>query len=112
MKESIMRDMLEFLSRMDYRKAPVDISYLMHVRMMELGVSIDPYQMLKKTSTKKALDDLKDIEQEVRSSNDPLYNGALAAVAGNVIDYGVGPNFDINKTQMTKNILKTKIFIF
>lgn len=96
-KERIMRDMLEFLSRTDYRKAPVEMTYLMHVRMMELGVSVDPYHVLKETSTRKALDELEYMEQEVRSSKDPMYNGALAAVAGNVIDYGAKNMLDLHE---------------
>ncbi|MFW3146727.1 MAG: damage-control phosphatase ARMT1 family protein [Thermoplasmatota archaeon] len=96
-EENIMRDMLFLLSEVDYEQAPVDISLIMHDRMVELGVSEDPYKELKIYSTGKALEMLPGLESEVRSSKDPLYEGALAAIAGNVMDYGAKNMLDIHE---------------
>lgn len=96
-KDIIMRDMLDFLSKVDFDQAPVDISFLMHERMMELGVSSDPYLELKDLSTSQALHDLKDIEEEVDNSEDPLKDSAYAAIAGNVIDFGAKNMLDLHE---------------
>jgi len=96
-KIRVMRDMLSMLSRMDYDKAPVDVSLMMHLRMMELGVSRDPYHHLKVTSTEKALLAVKDIESAIRTSDDPIYGSILSSLAGNVIDYGAKNQLDLHE---------------
>jgi uncharacterized protein with ATP-grasp and redox domains len=96
-EESVVREMLELLSGMDYDQAPVDVSLLMHERMMELGVSRDPYRDLKHFSTQKALDMVHEIEEEVLGADDPIYEAVLASLAGNVIDYGAKNELDLHE---------------
>lgn len=96
-KESIVREMLHLLYSMDYDQAPVDVSRSMHVRMLEMGASSDPYFDLKRLSTRKALDMVGDIEKEVLSSPDPIHDAVLVSLAGNVIDYGAKNELDLHE---------------
>ncbi|MBN1389923.1 MAG: DUF89 family protein [Candidatus Thermoplasmatota archaeon] len=86
--EEIVREMLSLFSSMRYDQAPVDVSLIMHKRMLDLGVSVDPYRMLKEISTRKALEMVGEIEREVLSAKDPIFDAILVSMAGNVIDYG------------------------
>jgi uncharacterized protein with ATP-grasp and redox domains len=96
-EEKVVREMLYLLSSMEYDKAPVDVSLIMHDRMMELGVSEDPYKELKHYSTSKALEMVKDIEKELEGVPDPIYDAVLASLAGNVIDYGAKNELDLHE---------------
>ncbi|MFO8050551.1 MAG: ARMT1-like domain-containing protein [Thermoplasmatota archaeon] len=95
-RENIMKEMLSFLSQVNFDIAPVDLSYKLHQRMVDLGVSDDPYHGLKVISTEQALKDLEVIEKEIKGSVDPLFDSALAALAGNVIDYGAKNMLDLH----------------
>jgi uncharacterized protein with ATP-grasp and redox domains len=96
-KVRVMREMLSLLSEMEYEKAPVDVSLIMHNRMMEIGVVDDPYHALKVTSTSKALETVKKIEKEITLSEYPVYESILASLAGNVIDYGAKNQLDLHE---------------
>ncbi|MBN1538836.1 MAG: DUF89 family protein [Candidatus Thermoplasmatota archaeon] len=96
-EEKVVREMLSLLSSMSYDQAPVDVSLTMHNRMIELNVSADPYCMLKKNSTKKALEMVGAIESEVLSGKDPIFDAILVSMAGNVMDYGAKNMLDLKE---------------
>jgi len=96
-EEAVVREMLSILSTMDYKQAPVDVSLVMHDRMIQLGVSRDPYKRLKDLSTKRALEHVRSIEKEVLEAEDPIYEAVLASLAGNVIDYGAKNELDLHE---------------
>lgn len=64
----------------------------------------DPYGKLKKETNRAALRLLPDLRRVIAAARDPLAAALHAAVAGNIIDLGIGHKFDIN-TDITR-ILK------
>jgi len=57
----------------------------------------DPYQKIKKACTQQALELYPMLKQAVRDSADPLKTAVKAAIAGNVIDFGITREFDLKK---------------
>ncbi len=75
----------------------------------------DPYKKLKKESTQKVKDLLKNFYEIVYSSSFPLYTAAKLCIAGNVIDFGIYSEVDILndiKTILRKNIAINDFKIF
>jgi len=57
----------------------------------------DPYAALKRESNAATLGILPDLEEEIEKAADPLDAALHAAVAGNIIDLGIGHEFDIER---------------
>lgn len=60
--------------------------------------SDDPYAELKRRSNEVALDLYPTAERFVKRSKDPLRSAFLCAVAGNVLDFGIGTGYDDPET--------------
>ncbi|MCD6129607.1 MAG: DUF89 family protein, partial [Deltaproteobacteria bacterium] len=70
----------------------------------------DPYKEIKKESTEKGLALYPSLKDEVEKSNDKLLTAIRIAIAGNVIDFGVNRNFNIEEEIDT--VLKKDFAIF
>jgi hypothetical protein len=57
----------------------------------------DPYYNIKKEHTRYLLRLYPDLKERVVSSSDPLLSAIKLAIAGNIIDFGPNPDFDIEK---------------
>lgn len=58
----------------------------------------DPFHDLKQKSTKKALELYPALKEITASAQDPLDTAVRLSIAGNIIDFGANPDFDIEKT--------------
>ncbi|MCU0799077.1 MAG: damage-control phosphatase ARMT1 family protein [Candidatus Thermoplasmatota archaeon] len=90
-----LKDMFE---NMGAELTPVDVSVLIHARMLESGGSEDPYAEMKQVSTDRALEMRDRVLDRLRSSKDPLFESALVSMAGNVMDYGAMNQLDMDAT--------------
>ncbi len=88
----------EMFDGMGGELTPVDVSVLIHARMLESGGSEDPYSEMKRVSTQRALEMKGRVLERVRSSKDPLFEASLASMAGNVMDYGAMNQLDMEAT--------------
>jgi len=88
----------EMFDGMGGELTPVDVSVLIHARMLESGGSEDPYSEMKRVSTERALEMKGRVLARVRSSKDPLLEASLASMAGNVMDYGAMNQLDMEAT--------------
>ena len=57
----------------------------------------DPYRDIKSDCTRRALALYPDLDQMVKKAPDPLRMAVRAAVAGNIIDFGVKEDFDLER---------------
>ena len=96
--EKAMRNVLRLLSGADYDCTPTRIAYLIHREVEALAGSSDPYLNLKRKSTERMLDMEGELRRRIREAVNPLYEAALIAVVGNVIDYGAKNLFDLGET--------------
>lgn len=83
---------------MNWNTCPPDIADVMYNIIRKESKEDDPYRTVKKECNDIALGMYPELKKMVERSAKPLLTAVRLAIAGNVIDYGAGPNFDINRT--------------
>jgi len=78
-------------------RTPANLSQPAYEIVSELTGSRDPYAEQKRLNNTAALEVLPDVAAMVAAAQDPLDAALHAAVAGNVIDLGIGHAFDIER---------------
>jgi len=78
-------------------RTPANLSQPVYEIVAELTGNRDPYAEQKRLNNDAALEVLPDVAAMVAAADDPLDAALHAAVAGNVIDLGIGHTFDIEK---------------
>lgn len=76
---------------------PPETGRLIYEKVREITGQLDPYKQIKSESTKKALTLYPSLKKIVEKSGDTLLTAVRIAIAGNVIDFGVNRDFDIEK---------------
>ncbi len=74
--------------------APVKASDV-HALVRAISGHPDPYRAAKRKATEEALQLLPALRARVRDSADPLATAVRLAIAGNIIDLGVAPEYDL-----------------
>ncbi len=93
----VLRCVAEYAARVSLEQSPAAMSCpVYHIVSRETGVS-DPYRAIRKRTNDEALILLPTLREVIGRSDDPLDAAAHAAVAGNIIDLGIGHNFDISR---------------
>lgn len=90
-----LRSILLSIVSLDPLRIPVEnVTVILHKAYELLGVK-DPYYRAKHESNNLAVGMLPKLREAVDCSNDPLYTACKLAIAGNVIDMVIIPDFDI-----------------
>lgn len=76
-------------------QTPAALSQPVYAILSELSGIADPYRRQKEETNHVALELLPDLRRRIESSPDPLDTALHAAVAGNIIDMGIGHKFDV-----------------
>ena len=87
--ETILREVLETVARMDYCQTPPAMAQRIHRRIRELTGQPDPYREAKEQLNVMAWDLIPAFEQRIGSDRDPLELAVRLAIAGNLMDLGV-----------------------
>jgi len=74
---------------------PIEMGREIHAIVRELTGNADPYRAAKAASNQQALALYPALRRYVHDAADPLRAAAALAAAGNVIDYGPNPRFDL-----------------
>ena len=77
-----------------FDQAPARVSTLLH-RLMRLESGSDPYRQIKEAYNRKALEKLSEIRR-MAHGEDRLAGSVRAAIAGNVIDFGIYDTVDLD----------------
>ncbi len=77
--------------------SPPESGRLVYRKVSEITGNKDPYKEIKNQSTEKTLSLYPFLKDQVQKSHDPLITAIRVAIAGNVIDFGPGSSFDIEK---------------
>lgn len=97
-RERAMRTFFDHMARADYDQSPPELVAESHrVIRSILGIE-DPYREIKEAFNDKMLARYGEFKDLVESAEDPFDMAARLAVAGNIIDYGPGKPFDVDKT--------------
>lgn len=86
--ETMIREVMAWISEMDLTLSPPALAQRIHRKLREITGVEDPYDEDKKAHNQMALDLIPGIEKAVKASSDPLVTAVHYAIAGNIIDMG------------------------
>ncbi len=88
-------EMLDLFSANRYNFTPPELAWKFHqIFARETGIT-DPFRQEKVRSTELGLELLKELRERVYASANPFSTALRLAVGGNIIDFGVNPDFDL-----------------
>ncbi len=96
-KREILNLIAKEIEKVDLRLPPAFISKVVYEIVYKVTGVEDPFKLIKERSNMEALSMFHDLEKRVLSSRDPFYSALLVAVAGNIIDLGIGHAFDLKR---------------
>ena len=91
----VIQETLLTLQTLPLGATPPEIGTKVHTLVRELTGNQDPYQKVKKESTEKALALLPKLRSIVAEAEDPLEAAVRISIAGNIIDFGPSPDYDL-----------------
>lgn len=83
------------VENIDLNRTPAELSKRVYSIVSDVTGIADPYSNAKKQSNREALSIIPDVERMIAGSDDPLVTALHVAVAGNVIDLGIGHEFNL-----------------
>ena len=86
------------IAALDPLKSPAENSSLILFEVYRLLGEDDPYQKAKAASNELARTYLPVLERVVSANKDPLLTALKASVAGNAIDMGINPDYDVSES--------------
>src|SRR4030043_1741566 len=99
--EQVVREVLRLTADLDMSQSPPAIGQQIHRLIRKLIGNNDPYHELKQRFNYLALKICAELEEYLRTSEDPLGTAVRLAIGGNIIDLGVKTSikeFDIERT--------------
>lgn len=109
--ELVLRKVLHAISKMDMNRTPPEMGAFIHRIVKEVSNNEDPYKKVKRKFNQIALGLYPDLVKLRDESANPFETAVRLAIAGNIIDFGVG--ISIDKSLLFKTIeqaLSEKLF--
>jgi len=92
--ERVLREVLSAASQMDMQVSPPVMGQQIHRLIRQLTGQDDPYRQVKDEFNKLALQWYGKFKARIDKSDEPLETAVRLAIAGNIIDFGVGNHLD------------------
>ncbi|MHA1866087.1 MAG: damage-control phosphatase ARMT1 family protein [Candidatus Heimdallarchaeaceae archaeon] len=108
-KKNIVKNINLLLDKIDKRYSPIEINFEVFSKISSLSGIYDPLKELKEQSNLNAYQLLPYVKEEKRKSKDVLFSLIKAAVAGNIIDFSINKEVNLQKT--LKEVLKSNFAI-
>lgn len=100
-QEQVVRGALREISGIDLSLSSPAMGQKIHRLVRELSGDPDPYLAAKKRTNRLALDLYPEIRSRVREASNPLEMAVRMAIAGNVIDFGIGSPIEEDTLRQT-----------
>jgi uncharacterized protein with ATP-grasp and redox domains len=94
LREKVMGEVLEEVSRMDFNRAAVEIGAEIHRTLREASGNPDPYRAIKDRSNRRMLALYPHFSEQINSAEDPLEMAIRLAISANIIDFGAIQDLD------------------
>jgi len=107
--QNVLREVTKELLKSDWESTPPELAHKVHSIVKRITNENDPYKDVKKESNDLVLKIYPELKDSVKKSRDPLKTAVRLAIAGNIIDFGVVEEFDLEKT--IREVLKKKFAI-
>ncbi len=95
--KKLLDDVGDSIKNISLHDTPVESGAIVYNRIKEITNNEDPYKQIKATSIKEALELYPLLENYIQESDDPLLTAIRIAVAGNVVDFGMSKEFDLER---------------
>ena len=99
--EQVLREMAKKISTMDLNQSPPLMGREIHRTVRALTGVDDPYREVKDFYNRFAMDMYDDLKNKVAASVTPLETAVKLAIAGNIIDFGVSGDLDVELVRDT-----------
>ena len=107
--QKVLREVTKELLESDWESTPPELAHKVHYIVKRITNENDPYKDVKKESNDLVLKIYPELKDKVKSSRDPLKTAVRLAIAGNIIDFGVEQEFDLERT--IREVLKKQFAI-
>jgi len=99
--EAVIRDVLREMSAIDLGQTAPAMARRIHHLVREHSADPDPYLRVKEQTNRFASSLLPEVRERVRRARDPLEMAVRMAIAGNIIDFGLGAPVDLTTLRGT-----------
>ena len=93
----ILSEVAAYLAGLPIEATPPEIGRRIYRLIADNTGVADPYLKIKELCTQQALALYPEMKQRVAASSDPLLTALRVAIAGNIIDFGIGVDFDLTE---------------
>lgn len=99
--EQVLRKVILLLGEMDLRQTPPAMGQKIHRIIREITNNPDPYLEIKNRFNNLAMEMYCELKQQIENSADSFETAVRLAIAGNIIDFGVGGGLKQAKIERT-----------
>jgi len=96
-QKQILDEVGKLIESFSMKHTPAEYGAEVYTIISEITVVKDPYKQIKENSIKEAKELIPDLKNVIENSADPLLMAVRAAIAGNIIDFGVNQAFDLKE---------------
>ena len=107
--QKVLWEVTKELLESDWESTPPELAHKVHSIVKRITNETDPYKDVKKESNDLVLRMYPELEETVKMSRDPLRTAVRLAIAGNIIDFGVVQEFNLERT--IREVLKKQFAI-
>jgi len=107
--ERVLREVAKKLLESNWDSTPPELAHQVHSIVKRITNEKDPYKEVKRESNDSVLKLYPELKEKVNQSRDPLRTAVRLAIAGNIIDFGVPQQFNLEET--IREVLKKRFAI-
>lgn len=98
LKERFTLEMISLYQDVWNKSSSPEFARELHIKLKNYTGNHDPYEVTKKQCNDLVLNMYSDLKNQVITSDDPFGTALRLAIAGNIIDYAAGNDFDVHAT--------------
>jgi uncharacterized protein with ATP-grasp and redox domains len=98
LQERVLREVTKKLLESNWDSTPPELAHQVHSVVRRITNEKDPYKGVKRESNDLVLKLYPELKEKVKESRDPLRTAVRLAIAGNIIDFGVPKEFNLEET--------------
>jgi uncharacterized protein with ATP-grasp and redox domains len=98
LQEMVLREVTKKLLESNWDLTPPELAHQVHSIVRKITNEKDPYKKVKRESNDSVLKLYPELKEKVNQSRDPLRTAVRLAIAGNIIDFAVLQEFNLEET--------------
>lgn len=96
-QKEVVDEVAKLIPQLSLDLTPPEVGRRIHQLVRKVSGLEDPYRAVKEKYNRIALSLYPELKEKAKASDDPLLFAIRVAIAGNIIDFGIGADFDIEK---------------